>query len=744
MLHKYITKWKSMPKIFLRMFLYNYIFFLSLLFVICAGVWGFATHQRRQVFRERASSHCQALSEYFDSLFTSFDRLSVTVGHNARLRSLASDPVSELDFNLIDSTMLFSAQQDMITSLAMNSSISNLAIYLYGKDYVISSYGTSTLESFYQSLFLMEPNALSEYLRPLDAGSFLFLPRSEDSNSVLSQNSVYVISLVDTNGTRYANLFIFLDDREIGQHLERLVDSSENYYIFTNQNQTFLTNGEAASEEELLSLGHATSQTLFLLENADDWKFYVGTSPEYLKSQMLLITLVLAALWFAAAFIGIPVVFTLCRKNYKPIRELADLISQQAQNSKNASLEKKTQMEYETLKLAISSIFKDKHLLEEQLSIYKPVLINSLLLQLLENTGNSDSVISGLAALGVPIPYPCYKCISLQAVSIHQEIFINRALSMREHGALSCLFISIDRHTGYYLVNAPDCESCLAAVSSLTALLDKTAGVSCIGIGCCVQKADNISHSYRQAKEALRYLNLSAGSKCVSWEVLEPIQAQSALLPSLSAFSSLLLSGQFTDADKELQKYWKKNILQEYVPKSALVHFQQSLLSVLQQLKKDHGFCCDDTCIHSLQSWSVNMPEAFPELWQIWENIRESLARSFSYWKEERDSEDIRIFLDYLHEHIYEEDMSLSKMAATFHISESTVSRRIKAFTGYSFLDYVSNKRISHACSLLAETNMSVQEIAVATGYLNDVTFRRLFKKQMGITPSEYRQMNRR
>ena len=84
----------------------------------------------------------------------------------------------------------------------------------------------------------------------------------------------------------------FLDDREIGQHLERLVDSSENYYIFTNQNQTVLTNGEAASEEELLSLGHAASQTLFLLENADDWKFYVGTSPEYLKSQMLLITLV--------------------------------------------------------------------------------------------------------------------------------------------------------------------------------------------------------------------------------------------------------------------------------------------------------------------------------------------------------------------------------------------------------------------------------------------------------------------
>ena len=60
--------------------------------------------------------------------------------------------------------------------------------------------------------------------------------------------------------------------------------------------------------------------------------------------------------------------------------------------------------------------------------------------------------------------------------------------------------------------------------------------------------------------------------------------------------------------------------------------------------------------------------------------------------------------------------------------------------TGYSFLDYVANKRIAQACSLLSETEMSVQEVAAATGYLNDITFRRLFKKQIGVTPSEYRQ----
>ena len=95
--------------------------------------------------------------------------------------------------------------------------------------------------------------------------------------------------------------------------------------------------------------------------------------------------------------------------------------------------------------------------------------------------------------------------------------------------------------------------------------------------------------------------------------------------------------------------------------------------------------------------------------------------------------------MDYLQLHLRDEDLSLSKLAETFQLSESSISRRIKQITDYNFLEYVNRKRIEYACSLLSETDLSVNDISKASGYVNDITFRRLFKKYMGVTPGEYR-----
>ncbi len=72
------------------------------------------------------------------------------------------------------------------------------------------------------------------------------------------------------------------------------------------------------------------------------------------------------------------------------------------------------------------------------------------------------------------------------------------------------------------------------------------------------------------------------------------------------------------------------------------------------------------------------------------------------------------------------------------------MSRKIKALTGENFLSYVNQKRIEHACTLLTTTDLPVLQIANSCGYENDITFRRIFKKYIGVTPGEYRrhQMN--
>ena len=56
-----------------------------------------------------------------------------------------------------------------------------------------------------------------------------------------------------------------------------------------------------------------------------------------------------------------------------------------------------------------------------------------------------------------------------------------------------------------------------------------------------------------------------------------------------------------------------------------------------------------------------------------------------------------------------------------------------------SFTDYLNKFRIEASKDLL-KSNKTVIQIALEVGFGNDITFRRLFKKCLGVTPGEYRE----
>ncbi|OXM87143.1 helix-turn-helix domain-containing protein [Paenibacillus rigui] len=95
----------------------------------------------------------------------------------------------------------------------------------------------------------------------------------------------------------------------------------------------------------------------------------------------------------------------------------------------------------------------------------------------------------------------------------------------------------------------------------------------------------------------------------------------------------------------------------------------------------------------------------------------------------------------YLHEH-YMTPLSLESCADLFGTSPYTLSRAFKQITGINFIDFLTNIRISSAKTLLIETDMKINEVADRVGYQHSY-FNRLFKKYEGITPSQYRELNR-
>ncbi|MDR6881203.1 AraC family transcriptional regulator [Bacillus sp. 3255] len=96
--------------------------------------------------------------------------------------------------------------------------------------------------------------------------------------------------------------------------------------------------------------------------------------------------------------------------------------------------------------------------------------------------------------------------------------------------------------------------------------------------------------------------------------------------------------------------------------------------------------------------------------------------------------------IHYIHRN-YQEELALSDLASRFSMSISRISEVIKQTTGQTFVHFLHDLRLRHACSLLVSTDMSVTEIAHEVGYGSYKTFSRIFRESKGIVPKDYRKM---
>ncbi len=79
------------------------------------------------------------------------------------------------------------------------------------------------------------------------------------------------------------------------------------------------------------------------------------------------------------------------------------------------------------------------------------------------------------------------------------------------------------------------------------------------------------------------------------------------------------------------------------------------------------------------------------------------------------------------------------RLARLANLSYSQFFREFKRRTGQSPQRYIEEQRISYARRLLASVRLSVKEVALQTGFQNQLYFSRRFQKATGLSPSQYR-----
>lgn len=124
---------------------------------------------------------------------------------------------------------------------------------------------------------------------------------------------------------------------------------------------------------------------------------------------------------------------------------------------------------------------------------------------------------------------------------------------------------------------------------------------------------------------------------------------------------------------------------------------------------------------------------------EIWFQLLEMAAPRLEGGKKSSElSQRIRAMMVYVHEH-YGQRLSAADLAGAACISERSCFALFRDHLHTTPMGYVLDHRLREACRMLAESELSVTEVAAACGLGTSSYFAKVFREKTGLTPLEYR-----
>ena len=96
--------------------------------------------------------------------------------------------------------------------------------------------------------------------------------------------------------------------------------------------------------------------------------------------------------------------------------------------------------------------------------------------------------------------------------------------------------------------------------------------------------------------------------------------------------------------------------------------------------------------------------------------------------------------VQFINENMSNPDLKIDDIAVAMGMSRSVLYGKIKNAVGMKPIDFVRHIRIMRATELLCNTDETLSSIAYSLGFSDPKYFSKVFKKEMGIIPSEYRE----
>ena len=103
------------------------------------------------------------------------------------------------------------------------------------------------------------------------------------------------------------------------------------------------------------------------------------------------------------------------------------------------------------------------------------------------------------------------------------------------------------------------------------------------------------------------------------------------------------------------------------------------------------------------------------------------------------DKELLDKIVNFINNHLDNPDLTVDSLVEEAGISRSALFKKIKTLIGISPMELIKNIRLKKAAELVKEGSCNFTQIAYKTGFNDSQYFSKCFKKQMGVTPTEYK-----
>jgi len=251
-----------------------------------------------------------------------------------------------------------------------------------------------------------------------------------------------------------------------------------------------------------------------------------------------------------------------------------------------------------------------------------------------------------------------------------------------------------------------------------------------IGVGTQQWHMNKIALSYRQALIALENTKPDALIKCYSDEFFSECDIDFIFQSSQQIIDAMRLghSGQLIQCFEDFYHQAQQQLGQENKIKRAT----EELLVLIKHVATDMGIeMKNDEAYYSAQSvdqWRrlalkqiAFIAAHFDDPLQL--DVRETMVRAKQH----------------IDDHYYMKNLSLEETAEHVGLSPFYFSKLFKETFHMNYIDYLTHLRIEKAKELIRNPENSLKEICFDVGYRDPNYFSRVFKKVVGISPSEYR-----